>query len=93
MKVESRKAEANHLEREGASPRTVALIRPRELTRQDVERIFYREMELREMFVEEMMETDDEHLIEKQIVLDTLMMDRINNEFTIEQEDYNLGVQ
>ena len=93
MKIEARKKEARMLELKGASPREVARIMPRELSRSEIFKIFERESQLKEDFTLDMLQTDDEYLTQKKIFFDCLLVDKLNNEFNIEAEEYNLGVQ
>lgn len=76
------------MEQRGASPRAVALLAPRELSYQDVLKIFYREQDLREESIRDLEETADEYLFDEKIILDALLFDKLNNEFVIEPEDY-----
>ena len=92
MKIDARTKEAKLQEQQGVSPRSVALIMPKEMSEAEVRKIFFREQELRIESIQELEKTADEDFEEKMLVLDTLLIDKINNEFTIEPEDYNLGV-
>ncbi len=40
-----------------------------------------------------MIQTEDEYLIQKRIFYEKLIVDKLNNEFNIEAEEYNFGVQ
>ncbi len=93
MKIEARKKEARLLELKGASPREIARVMPRELSRSEIFRIFERESQLKEDFTLDMIQTEDQYLIQKQIFYEKLIEDKLNNEFNIEAEEYNFGVQ
>ena len=59
MKIIKRKKDARDLERAGNSPRTVALVAPRELSKKDVLSIFNREQDLREEFIQKLEQVHD----------------------------------
>ena len=85
--------EAEALENAGGSPRSVALIRPRELGQNEVFTIFFREHALKEEYLRDLIyDTPNEELFNKNLLYDELIIDKINNEFNIEQEDYKLAV-
>ena len=93
MKIDARKKQANQLQRQSGSPRSIALIEPRELNKHEITRIFYREQELREQFIQELSETPAEKLLESQYIYDTQLKDILHDEFNMESEDYNKGIE
>ena len=93
MKVQSRIKLAEQMVRDNESPRDVARMMPRELTKSEVFQIFQREQILRQELMAELEKTPEDQFQEWEIIYDTLIIDRINNEFNIEPEDYTLGVQ
>ena len=83
MKVNIRKKEAMALERGGASPRSVSMIRPRELSKDLVYKIFFREQELIEengMDLLDINSTSDEDF-EKKLEPDTIINAFTRNQF------------
>ena len=55
--------------------------------------IFFREHDLKEEFLRDLVnDTPDGDLFDKHFLYDELIIDKINNEFNIETEDYKVAV-
>ena len=55
--------------------------------------IFFREHALKEEFLKDLVnDTPNEDLFDKHYLYDELIIDKINNEFNIETEDYKVAV-
>ena len=64
---------------------------PRPLNYLEVKQIFKREQELKQEYTRFLLQVPDETLQARTTFYDTLIRDKINNEYNIEQEDFTLG--